>query len=125
MSEPAKPKAMRAPDLGYDRWILVDEDTGEILDDAQGYGYKSPSAAHRAYAYKTMPKRKRKSMDSVRKHAKRFWTKHSDLADAITQAALYAYKDGEELTDEDVERIIRESGVDLEGLTLRQLVKNL
>ncbi|MCD8083215.1 MAG: hypothetical protein LUE86_06880 [Clostridiales bacterium] len=34
------------------RYVLVDAKTGEVLDDAQGYGYKSVEKAHAAYAYK-------------------------------------------------------------------------
>ena len=43
----------------YDRrYVVIDKDTGEILDDAQGYGYKSAQKAHAAYAYKTRDKSK-------------------------------------------------------------------
>lgn len=54
-------------DFGYSetRYRLVNMDTDEIVDDAQGYGYKTAAGAHRAYGYKSMPKsRKRKSLPS-------------------------------------------------------------
>lgn len=38
------------------RYIIVDEETGEILDDANGYGYKTKQAAHKGWAYKSKPK---------------------------------------------------------------------
>ena len=34
------------------RYIIVDAVTDEVLDDAQGYGYKSIKKAYRAYVYK-------------------------------------------------------------------------
>lgn len=34
------------------RYRVVDADTGEVLDDAQGYGYTSAQKAHRGFAYK-------------------------------------------------------------------------
>jgi hypothetical protein len=34
------------------RYVVVDTETGKMLDDAQGYGYKSAQKAHAAYAYK-------------------------------------------------------------------------
>lgn len=45
-------------DIGWTetRWRLVDEDTGEIVDDAQGWGYKTARNAYRAHAYKKRPK---------------------------------------------------------------------
>src|SRR3977135_1297339 len=40
------------------RYVVVDEATGEVVDDAQGCGYKSAQNAHRAHAYKSMPPKK-------------------------------------------------------------------
>ena len=34
------------------RFVIMDLETGEILDDAQGYGYKTAVKAHRAYGWK-------------------------------------------------------------------------
>jgi hypothetical protein len=43
----------------YDkRYAVVDDATGGVVDDAQGYGYKSRQNAHRAYSYKSMPPKK-------------------------------------------------------------------
>lgn len=47
----------------YDRrYIIVDAETGAVLDDAQGYGYKTVQKAHAAFAYKI-----RKSKDAAKK----------------------------------------------------------
>ena len=35
-----------------ERYVIVDTETGEILDDAQGFGYKSASKAYAAFNYK-------------------------------------------------------------------------
>ena len=40
------------------RFQIVDAETGEVLDDAQGYGYKSPQKAHAAWGYKNRDKSK-------------------------------------------------------------------
>ena len=34
------------------RYVLVDTETGEIVDDAQGYGYRTAYGAHKAYGWK-------------------------------------------------------------------------
>lgn len=34
------------------RFVVIDETTGEILDNAQGYGYKSAQKAYAAYRYR-------------------------------------------------------------------------
>ena len=45
-------KSEKLSDKYGDRFIVVDEETGEILDDAQGYGYRSPQKAYAALAWK-------------------------------------------------------------------------
>jgi len=40
------------------RYIIIDKESGEILDDAQGYGYKTRQKAHAGYAYKTRDRTK-------------------------------------------------------------------
>ena len=37
---------------GDDRYILLDRDTRQVVDDAGGRGYKSPEAAHKSHAFK-------------------------------------------------------------------------
>jgi hypothetical protein len=34
------------------RYVIVDEDTGELIDDAQGYGFKKKKNAWACYKYK-------------------------------------------------------------------------
>ena len=38
--------------MGSDRWVIKDSVTDEVMDNAQGYGYKSPQKAFAAFAYK-------------------------------------------------------------------------
>ena len=38
------------------RYVIIDTLTGEVLDNAQGYGYKSERKAYASYAYKTKAK---------------------------------------------------------------------
>lgn len=48
-------KAVRSDELSslYDeRFVMIDVRTGEILDDAQGYGYKTKTKAFTAFCYK-------------------------------------------------------------------------
>lgn len=45
-------KVVKMPNA-YGRYIIVNPDTSEILDDAQGYGYRSPQKAHAAWSTDT------------------------------------------------------------------------
>jgi len=58
------------------RYIVVDKETGEVLDDAQGYGYKSQQNAYRAYAYKTRDKSKDAEKEQTKKAVKEWCRKN-------------------------------------------------
>lgn len=44
-------KVMVVP-YGFGRYCIIDYDTGELLDDAQGYGYKSEMKAKVGWNYR-------------------------------------------------------------------------
>lgn len=65
------------------RWAIVDGETGEIVDDAQGYGYKTPQKAHAAWNYKQMPQEKKDAWEA-KKQAIRTWQKeHKSICNYI------------------------------------------
>lgn len=41
------------------RYVIVNEETGEILDDANGYGYKTIQTAHKGWGTKVNQKKKK------------------------------------------------------------------
>lgn len=61
------------------RYRIVDIDTGEILDDAQGYGYKTPQKAHAAWGYKTRDKSKDGEKRRKRQKIERWLRDHKDF----------------------------------------------
>ena len=44
---------MKTKDPYDTRFCVIDRGTGEIIDDAQGYGYKTEQKAYAAWTYKT------------------------------------------------------------------------
>ncbi len=70
-----------------DRYVIVDKETGEILDDAQGYGYKTPQKAHAAYAYKTRDKTKDNEKAERRKHIRQWMKDHKPFIRTLEQYA--------------------------------------
>jgi hypothetical protein len=54
------------------RYVVVDEATGEVVDDAQGYGYKSAQNAHRAHPYTSMPPKKKRQRDAAKRRVQRW-----------------------------------------------------
>lgn len=57
------------------RWCVVDMH-GNLLDDAQGYGYKSKQNAARAYSYKIKPKWQKEDRKKLDKQIKS-WMKEN------------------------------------------------
>lgn len=69
-----RPKAIGVTMESGTRYILVDPETGEIVDDAQGYGYKSIKNAYAAWAYSNGTPEKYKEIE-VKKDKIRAWIK--------------------------------------------------
>ncbi|MCD8376457.1 MAG: hypothetical protein LUD69_05890 [Oscillospiraceae bacterium] len=90
------------------RWIVVDPKTGEVLDDAQGYGYKSREKAHAAYGHKTRDRSKDVEKTAKRRLVAQWCREHEDFMDDITQAEFEACKFGEKLDARTVEGMLEE-----------------
>lgn len=58
------------------RYRIVSTETGEILDDAQGYGYKTAKKAYAAYSYKHRDRSKDKERAAKEKKIKK-WMKEN------------------------------------------------
>jgi len=84
------------------RYRIVSTDTGEILDDAQGYGYKSIQKAFSAYAYKHRDKSKDAEKAAKRKRIEKWLDEHKVFEEHMNDAAVWALKDNESLTANDV-----------------------
>lgn len=96
----------------YDRrYVVIDETTGETLDDAQGYGYKSPQAAHRAYGYKSASPAKKQQRDAVKAQVRDWCRKNSAFIDDVHQEMLWALKDGEEFTESSLVEMVTRRGL--------------
>ena len=67
------------------RFVVVDNETGEILDNAQGYGYKTARNAHRAWAYKNRDKSKDLEKKQRQEEVIAWLRKHKDFREAMDQ----------------------------------------
>jgi hypothetical protein len=95
------------------RYVVVDAATGGIVDDAQGYGYKTAQNAHRAHAYKSMPPKKKRQRDAAQRQVRRWCAAHPEFMQQVESAMFYALKDGLNLTEADVRAMLDERGVEL------------
>lgn len=77
---------------GKKRYIVVDIQTGEILDDAQSYGYKSIKNAYSAFAYKTRDKSKDKEKKQKELKIKSWMSKNKGFVKLMDQIAFEIQK---------------------------------
>lgn len=93
------------------RYIIIDAETGETLDDAQGYGYKTAANAHRAWAYKKKPKKQRKAQDKRKKAIKKWLDENPEAEGEIETMFLYAYKEEVAVRKDDLKNLLEEKGL--------------
>lgn len=91
------------------RYRIVDTETGEILDDAQGYGYKTAQNAHKAWYYKN----NRKSIEKDKKIFREFLKNNKKFDREVQNLFFYSIKDGDDVTKEDIEKLAKEMNVTL------------
>lgn len=70
------------------RYVVIDKNTQEVLDDAQGYGYRSPQKAYAAYAYKHRDKSKDKEKAAKAKKIRIWMKEHKDFVKLMDQIAF-------------------------------------
>lgn len=75
-------KVERSPKLskmGDPRYIVIDAESGLVLDDAQGYGYKTVKNAHRGYAYQRRTPEERAQHVAKMERVKSWIKQHEDI----------------------------------------------
>ena len=70
------------------RYIVVDKNTGEVLDNAQGYGYKSIRNAYAAYGYKNQDPEKEKEKRAKREHIRKWMKENAGFVHLMDGIAL-------------------------------------
>ena len=94
------------------RWIIVDPDTGKVLDDAQGYGYKTKQNAIKAGWYRFGGGKQK--VDSIKHESSSFWRQNKDFSKKCSKLSEDWFKEiarGEVDWEEECEKLATEMGV--------------
>ena len=78
-----------AYDTTETRYCIVSIETGEVLDDAQGYGYKTAQKAYAGYTYKNRDKSKDKERLAKKKHIEQWMKQNKSF---VTLMDRYAFE---------------------------------
>ena len=96
------------------RYVVVSED-GKVLDDAQGYGFRSPDAAERCFAFQQSGKGK-----EVRK-AEEWWRQkaHRKILSTFENEAFYAAKEGRHILVAELKLLLELYGIDMDTIDIK------
>ena len=95
------------------RYIIIDKETGEILDNAQGYGYKSKQNAYKCYAYKLKHKNLKQHSRKTKQIVNNFINKHKSLFNQLEDILFHAAKDNEKITDKQIKQFLTDNNIEL------------
>ena len=70
----------------HPRWVVIDQETGEIVDDARGYGYRTEAKACKAFAYKQ--KYLNPTLRFKTRQAQRWLLRHDEFDQTMMQTYL-------------------------------------
>ena len=94
------------------RYVIIDIETGEIIDDAQGYGFRTPQKAYSAYSYrlkqngrKTYTKKDiKKWISEDPKHAKLI----KSINKTVDETLGYDIEDYQEISKASLKNIVKD-----------------
>lgn len=92
------------------RFQIVNEDTGEVVDNAQGYGFKTAQKAYRFLAWKFGKKQKDK--DWEKKMVQAYIKQNPGLEEELVELTLRGIKEGQQITEEDIVELLEDLGVE-------------
>lgn len=92
------------------RYIIMRGD--EILDDAQGYGYKSAQNAYRAWSYKSKPKKVQRHIKNTRRKIRDWVDENEEFFAGIEDDIFHVEKEGYRVTKKDFAELM-ESAPDI------------
>lgn len=105
------------------RYIIIDSDTGEVFDDAQGFGYKTAQKAYAAFSWKKRSQDELVAIDAL-KHTVHDWcSSNSEIVKDIQYAMFEAIKNNARYSVEEIAQLIPEDAKHEMPFTVKDLLK--
>jgi len=109
------------------RFIIINIHTGEILDDAQGYGYKTIEKAFAVFYYKKNNKKSdAKKKKTLKRTIERWLDKNEDFEDDIEYWIIQIIAKGctdVVLNEETVGDLLKAHNIELKSFSIKQLLE--
>lgn len=107
---------------GEIRYTIVERGTGKLLDDAQGYGFKTAQRAHKAGWYKFQGGKGK--ITSEKAIARTFWEQHQDVREEFVLSLEYGIKElarGEITETEIISDLEKQFGLHIPKVAIKYL----
>ncbi|WP_397599316.1 hypothetical protein [Silvanigrella sp.] len=91
----------------YETRFIICQPDGTLIDDAQGYGYKTAQAAHKAHWFKN--KGGKEKIDLTKKQANVFWKKNKKFGDELRDYLESNWK--REIPNKEIEEYAKEKNI--------------
>lgn len=111
----------------YDtRFVILDKSTGEIIDDAQGYGYKSQQKARAAFLYKNEDPKKKAEKEARYNNVRKWMKAHKSFVRALDgfafEMAKGSWGPNDKVDAKFVKEMLKENGLEFDGFTVRDFL---
>lgn len=99
---------------GYEpRYVVINPETGEVLDDAQGYGFKTRQAAYKCYGFKLNHENPKQYKKDMKKIIKDFIEANKDAFNEVYRSLEYATRDNEKVTNKMIIQLLKQYNIEL------------
>ena len=110
MPETKNIKAVEIDKNHEKRFVIIDATTGELLDDAQGYGFKTAQKAYASYGYKSKLNGRKPANKAVIKAWIKKDPKHAKFIKHLDKVISNGfYPDDDDLTDYEFKKYIKDT----------------
>lgn len=106
-------KSEELSDVYEPRYVVVDTETGEIVDNAQGYGYRTREKAFKAWGYKQNLKKNQARDKQLKSEVKCFIKKHKGIFNQLDDMLFEAAKCGEDVKNKEIAEFLKSQNIEL------------
>ena len=107
------------------RYVVIHPETGKLLDDSQGFGYKSLQKAYEGYDFKIQGEKQRRERKRVQEQVSRLILDHPGLSHQLEELAYRSHLTGDCLNLQDFQKLVISHCIRCEDyqITLHDLLK--
>ena len=105
------------------RYVIINSDTGEIFDDAQGYGYRTPQKAYAAFNWKKKSPEEHTEQELKKKEVQEWCRKYKSVVRQIEDILFISVKKRVPYTTQEILEVIPEEAKSEMTFTIKELLK--